>query len=385
MAIWTPPALENFKGLQLTQEEKDSFYRNMPLPQDGKFIADAVFEGGGVRGTAFLGALRCFDEVGIQWRKVAGTSAGSITAALIASGLSTNQIEKAVGDLDYEKRILSQKSSRFIMNGSPADDLHNPQWMLMNLLATREQGQYSTEPFKAWLQEVFGKNFTTFADVQKVGDATKVPGRELKVVVSDISRGEMVVLPDDLEKLYGQKPEKMSVAEAVRLSMSIPLFFEPGKLGNSTIVDGGILSNFPLWIFDVNQDPNQLFRVPACPTFGFRLINAGSNNPQKIDSAIGVLTGMLNTMMVASDRRHIRQQGQGRVIEIPIRPNITATKFNLSNDDKDVMYLAGYSAAKRFIKNWRWSDHLKLRGFRLDDKGNVVGAFSSAPQPKIAA
>uniref|UniRef100_A0ACD5GVL9 Patatin-like phospholipase family protein n=1 Tax=Desertifilum tharense IPPAS B-1220 TaxID=1781255 RepID=A0ACD5GVL9_9CYAN len=78
-----------------------------------------------------------------------------------------------------------------------------------------------------------------------------------------------------LSKSALQYPEQMSVAEAVRLSMSIPLFFEPGRLGDSWIVDGGILSNFPLWIYDVQPRPGQsVAPAPRWPTFGFRLVDS---------------------------------------------------------------------------------------------------------------
>ena len=57
---------------------------DLPIETDS---ADAVFEGGGVKGIAFVGALEAAAEVGItRWVNVAGTSAGAIVAALIAVG-----------------------------------------------------------------------------------------------------------------------------------------------------------------------------------------------------------------------------------------------------------------------------------------------------------
>ena len=59
----------------------------------------------------------------------------------------------------------------------------------------------------------------------------------------------MVVLPEDLPD-YGIDPDRFEIARAVRMSISIPYFFEPVIVKKHVFVDGGILSNFPMWIFD---------------------------------------------------------------------------------------------------------------------------------------
>ncbi len=178
------------------------------------------------------------------------------------------------------------------------------------------------------------------------------------------------------------------MAEAVRLSMAIPLFFMPGALKRvtpsgkvelSTIVDGGILSNFPLWIYDAL--PNQR---PKCPTFGFQLVEHGQNEVLKedkqrdisdetsqvdetqknneINGAFDVLGGVLETMMVGRDRRHLRLNDQGRVLSI-YTLGVPTTDFNLSNENKDRLYVQGYRVARKFLETWSWKNHLKLRGF----------------------
>ncbi|MEO0378315.1 MAG: patatin-like phospholipase family protein, partial [Cyanobacteria bacterium P01_A01_bin.17] len=84
MSAWNPSEVN---VSHLTEEEVAFIQTKLPSVkgEDGtqQYYADAVFEGGGVKGTAFLGALRCFDDAGIQFRKVAGTSAGAITAAMV--------------------------------------------------------------------------------------------------------------------------------------------------------------------------------------------------------------------------------------------------------------------------------------------------------------
>ena len=102
----------------------------------------------------------------------------------------------------------------------------------------------------------------------------------LKLIAVDVTRRDLLVLPDDLGRYLAPgtsspiDPDGFRIARAARMSMSIPYFFEPVELehrdgGHSAIIDGGTLSNFPVWLFDV--DPAKVGRPPARPTFGFTL------------------------------------------------------------------------------------------------------------------
>lgn len=357
MTNWKPSHIFTVdKTLRLSPAEKVAIQRKLPRAEDGNYYVDAVFEGGGVKGTAFLGALRCFDDAGIKFRKVAGTSAGAITAAMVAAGFTLNELEDILGQLDYLNDLLNKKTSRFILNGSPDDDLKNPLLMVVNLLLVGQQGQYSSEPFLRWLKHHIDRKIPTFASIQPQSRAW-YHQRELRVVISDISQKAMRVLPVDLDQ-YGESPRTFSVAEAVRLSMSIPFFFQPGKLGRSTIVDGGILSNFPLWIYDAPEH-----QQPKCPTFGFRLVDPEPESVKPTKDAVGLFKNMLNTMQVAGDRHYVDRNDQGRVIKIGTM-GIATTQFNLTNADKDALYKEGYEKAKTFLlKQWSWKAHLAARGF----------------------
>jgi NTE family protein len=365
-------------GLRLTPTEKADILSRMPPPSsvDGQIYVDGVFEGGGVRGIAFLGALRCCDDLGFRWRKLAGTSAGAITAAMVAANFEIDDLERIAGGMDYME-FLTQKTSWLIWNGNPADNLRSPVRLVLNLLLARRLGQYNSDPFRDWLaKHLQQRGLKTFANLRN-----NPIGLDLKVVVSDITSGEMLVLPDDLEleavegigrpKLLEQlqltSRDEFDVAEAVRLSMSIPLFFEPGKLGDRKIVDGGILSNFPLWVYDI---PNQAEksasprRCPRWPTFGLRLTEEGFQQQAKVTGPFDLLGAMFKTMMVARDRHHLNQANQGRVMNIDVtQAQVTATEFDISNEKKETLYRLGYQQAKEFFYSWDWHKHLELRGF----------------------
>lgn len=388
MAVWSSTEILQEPGLRLTETEIANIRRRFPPPssQDGQLYVDGVFEGGGVRGIAFLGALRCFADVGVRWRKVAGTSAGAITAALVAADFPIDQLEQIVGNIDYME-FLTQKTSRLIWNGDPADDLRHPVRMILSLMLSRQLGQYSSAPIRNWLaQNLAHQKLKTFADVKAAGE------RDLKVVASDISRGEMLVLPDDLDLVDQTDSQSRSlkdlltrplndsnqfeIAEAVRLSMSIPFFFEPGILGQPKtaserrIVDGGILSNFPLWIYDFKPSEAQpIKKTPRWPTFGLRLVEQDAAADKQIKGPFDILGSMFKTMMVARDQYHVNQANRDRVIEIDVTDaQVTATEFNLAESKKQVLYRLGYLHTKHFLLSaWDWEKHLLRRGFKPED------------------
>ncbi len=263
--------------------------------------------------------------------------------------------------------------------GDPSDDLDDDLLrLIMFLWATGHRGEYETETFHGWIRDrLAAKGIARFADVE-------ARGRKLKVVATDISRGLVLVLPDSLTHppydravdAAGLDPDsdaayraalRFEVAEAVRYSMSIPLFFEPASLAGCTIVDGGVTSNFPLWIFDVAPG-----LIPPYPTFGFRLL--GREAVAEAGSVRDVLRNLITTMRYAHDRYYLQEKEYGRVIGIDLADvGITATKFGLTDADKDELYLRGYRCTREFFLNrWSWSDHLKARGFQVGADGSVV-------------
>src|SRR5699024_5327361 len=113
-----------------------------------------------------------------------------------------------------------------------------------------------------WLYDRLAyKGVYTFGDLRS---------NQLKVVASDLSLGKMIVIPDDLERIYGIPANYFPVSKAVRMSAGFPYFFMPKKLpgkskSKSIIVDGGLLSNFPLWLFENND------AVMKRPVLGIKL------------------------------------------------------------------------------------------------------------------
>ena len=302
--------------------------------------ADAVFEGGGVRGIGHVGAVHFLEEQGYEWNKLAGTSAGSIVAALLASGYSGKELIDIMNDLDYQK----------ILGDIWLDDIP---LVGKGLELVFQLGIHDNDYLENWIENLLAKkNIHTFADL---------PDDQLKIIASDITNGRMIIFPDNLD-YYGITKEQMSVAKAVRMSCSIPYFFKPVKWETRKnvcyIVDGGVLSNYPVDIFDRTEGP------PRWPTFGFRLSQEKiQSKPVEIDGPITFGKAIVRTMYQAHDLRHVDKHSEVRTIFIPTGI-ITSTKFSLSEDDQKFLYDSGYHAAQKFINNWDFEDYkTKYRGY----------------------
>ena len=297
---------------------------------------DVIFEGGGVRGISFVGAIRCLEEKGYEFQRLAGTSAGAIMAALLAAGYTGKELS-VIMDTDFSRFLDRDALQAIPLLGIP-----------LGLIF--EKGMYQGDYIEEWMQELLkAKGKTKFRDVMTEGKS------RLKIIASDITKKEIMILPDDLPK-YGIDPMDFEIAKAVRMSAGIPLFFNPiiikYKNCGSYIVDGGLLSNFPVWIFDMDG-------TPRWPTFGFKLVDSPASNCSagKTDLLTYVMD-ILEAMLGVDQSIYLRDKDNVRTISIPTL-GIQSTNFNLSQEDSFQLYLSGYESCKKFLKQWDFRDYIK--------------------------
>ncbi|GGA68195.1 patatin-like phospholipase family protein [Ornithinibacillus halotolerans] len=291
---------------------------------------DGVFSGGGVKAYAFIGALEIIEKKNLQFERVAGTSAGSIVAALIAAGYRVDELKNILDELDLTQ-LLDPPMLTKILPGS--------KWFFLYF----QMGLNKGDKFEQWVyRQLAHRNIYTFADVTE---------GYLKVVVSDLSLGKLVVIPDDLERVYGIKPENFPVAKAVRMSSGFPYFFMPSKIygkkrGKSLIVDGGLLSNFPLWVFE--DETNKRLR----PILGLKLSDSPSEtSPKKIKNALDMLHALFSTMKQAHDARYISTSEKANIIFIPVK-GVQTTNFMIDEKVKQELINTGRQRAEKFLKYW---------------------------------
>lgn len=310
--------------------------------------ADAVFEGGGVRGIAFVGAVSVFEEAGYEWHFLAGTSAGAIIASLLAAGYDADQLRQLMDETDFRRFAIREGMAKIPLLGPPAS--------LFGHL-----GLHSADSMEAWLADLLAaRGVKTFGDLAVPSHVVHAGFRHrLQVVASDVTNRRLLVLPRDGQRL-GLEPDKLSVAFAVRMSMSIPIFYEPVRVKVADteilVVDGGLLSNFPVWIFD---EPGQ----PRWPTFGFRLVDpTPSATPGWGPRALyNYLVALIETSMEGRDEHDLAQRDWVRTVSIPTH-GISATNFGLGKDQQLLLYNSGRQAALEFLKTWDFQRYVGLYG-----------------------
>ena len=301
--------------------------------------ADAVFEGGGVKGSGLVGAIAVTEQQGYTFENLAGTSAGAIIAALLAAGYTAGELKLIMDGIDYERL----KDAKFPANVP----LIGP---LMNLLL--RNGVYEGDFFLNTMRELLAKkNVRTFRDLirEKFKDDLRYRYK-LQVIVSDITGGRMLILPGDIKK-FGIDPDNLEVALAVRMSMSIPFFYKPVQMKSidgqlSYFVDGGVLSNFPVQIFD-----DEFSDEPPWPVFGYKLVEPEEGKPHQITGLVTLIGALVSTMMEAHDARYIEDADFLRTIPIKTL-GVQTTEFGISRERRDALYQSGVSAAEEFFKNW---------------------------------
>jgi NTE family protein len=328
-------------------------------PNDARHnFVDLVFEGGGVKGIGLIGAIAVLEERGYQPQNMAGSSAGAIVATLLAAGYTAPELKQIILNLDYERFKDPTWENRL-----PVPLLSDALSILMT--EGLYKGDYFRDLMRSYLE---AKGVATFKDLRHP-DAPDDPRYRYRVqiIASDVTGRRLLVLPRDAEKL-GIDPDALDVAEAVRMSMGIPIFFEPVRVRNPrngsehVIVDGGMLSNFPVWLFDSEG-------VPDWPTFGLKLVEPDPRvsiadrlppEPDDTDGIHGVIDyarGLIGTMTEFYDRLYLEQDTFVRTITIPTL-GIRTTEFDLSRERALDLYDAGRSAAQRFFEGWDFEGYV---------------------------
>ena len=304
------------------------------------FIA-GVFAGGGLKGFALVGAYQVLEEKGYRFKRVAGTSAGAILACFIAAGYTGKEIEQMMVEEDLQSLLDTRKT---------IVPIPFMKWLTLYW----RMGLYQGKALEDWFFEKLSvKGLYTFSDL---------PPGSLKLVASDLTHGKMIVLPDDLVH-YGIEPGMFPIARALRMSCNIPFFFEPVRFkaptGETIVVDGGVLSNFPMWIFDDANGRRER------PLVGMKLSHRKDDmGGREITNALNLFEALFSTMKNAHDERYISRKHEKDIIFIPVE-QYSATQFNMEDEQKDELIEIGRLRAKQFLRTWPYSNERTNQNYRI--------------------
>lgn len=321
----------------------------------GHYFKNLVFEGGGVKGIAYGGALEVLNTMNILQtiERVAGTSAGAINATMLALGYTSSEVSKIIAETDF----------RNFEDGSFFSEM---------LGITQKYGWFKGDKFKDWigkhLKEKTGKADLTFKEL------AQLPRSEgfkcLYIVSTNLSRRQSMIFSHE-EEHFPDTP----IRDAVRMSMSIPLYFQSVARNNEIWVDGGLSWNYPVNLFDheryiankenaeavsYSTDEGYVFNHE---TLGFRLDSTKVTEynrdswkcePVKIHNIRDYALALVNFLMETANKKHLHQNDWNRTIFIDTL-DVRATDFKLTPAKVQELLASGRVGVTEYFK-WRKSD-----------------------------
>lgn len=318
---------------------------------NGKNI-DLVLEGGGVKGIAIAGAYTVLEKAGYSFHRIAGTSAGAIVAALMAAGYTASELKAVIDTVEYPRFADPGFIDRFGIAGK-------------SLSVLFEKGIYEGQYLENLVADLLAKKgIRTFGDLRLAGEGPNVrDAYKLVVIVADVTRAKMIRLPWDYRE-YGLDPDRQSIAAAVRASAAIPFFYEPSRLGSSYLVDGSLVSNFPVALFESQPHGHD----PHRPTVGIKLSAKEDmkrlRQEERTDSTFAYAFSLLDTMINAQDQIHVNAPCTVRRTMFVDTEDVAFMDFSITPEKQSILYQNGIASAEKFLQKWDYQDFLKKCSYK---------------------
>ena len=354
-------------------KELDNYLSDMNVKLNE--INNLVFEGGGIKGVAYVGALKnaqnklfSFDNI----ISIGGTSAGAMTATLLALNYSLQEMEDSLRQLDLKNVFLDDENfkNEFL---DIKENFHSN--LLLNTFRvgkflkqiSEKFGLFPGETFLNYFEEKISRQlgkYATFKDLQERIESGDRRFKFLYLIGSNLTTG-------DSETFSHIDTPDMIISDAVRISMSIPLIWPPHKYyikdennerivrpdkSNDFYVDGGLLNNYPIGIFDrkviTNASETTYFNYK---TLGFRLskpykFKSFKKNGEQEDLFFPYLTSLINFYFKKEEVNHVkREQDQQRTVYIDTL-GLSALDFNLTSENMDNLIESGLRAVDEFLE-----------------------------------
>ncbi|RFD24617.1 hypothetical protein MUBE_13070 [Mycobacterium uberis] len=323
---------------------------------------DLVCEGGGVRGIGLVGAVDALAAAGYRFPRVAGTSAGAVVASMIAalqtSGEPLARLAEVMRAIDYRKFLDRNLIGRVPIIGGG-----------LSLLVSGAiyQGAYLEELLTGLLGDL---GVHTFGDL-RTGEEHEQFAWSLVVTASDLSRRRLVRIPWDLDS-YGIDPDEFSVARAVYASSAIPYVFRPVRVGGATWVDGGLLSTFPVELFDRSDGDARW------PTFGIRLsARPGIPPTYSVHGPVSLGIAAIETLVSNQDNAYTDDPCTvRRTIFVPT-DEVSSIDFEVTAEQREALYQRGLQAGQQFLERWNYADYLTACGGPVTQSADL---YTSPPK-----
>src|SRR5271155_5607237 len=311
-----------------------------------------ALSGGGALGLSEIGVLQWMEQNHIPVDRVAGTSMGSIIAAMYATGMSPDEIQKFAEDVDWDDVLLPEPTYRQL-SYRRKQDRRNYQIQAALGLKHGLNGPNGLSP---------GHGVGLLLDriafpVSGIASFDDLP-IPFRCVATDMLSGDRVVLRDG------------SLATAVRASMAIPGVFTPVEINGRVLADGGMVENIPVETVH-EMDADTVIAIDLRTPLG---------DPQQLETLTGVLSRALDVMLLQNERRSLALADAVVTVD--------TGSFSIDDYDRlhDLIQLGYKSAANQAaillpyaIKNdAEWQQYLAARSARRRPQPKAVQSVEVA-------
>lgn len=352
-------------------------------------IDNLVFEGGSVKGIAYVGAFNALLQAGLDFKRIkriGGTSAGSITAALLCLGMSLDEIDDYLLKIDF-KEFLDEKitnvrdallnvKDRYQEGNYPllAIESADPNLLIGSSKLSLYSGLFDGDVLRNWIEDrLFNKtgiHYLTFAELHHLKKQFPDQFKDLYVIGINNDTGRAQTFS------YEETPDAI-ISDAVRISTCIPFIFKPHqvyckdamgnrvldqKFKNHLFIDGGLTEKYPISLFDEPKYFNEndqkklaelriVGKVENPNTLGFKLVTRnekdfyeGLREELAANKKKGYFTlNVASDYTIKQDSDHIRNKEGSRTIYIDTC-GVKTLDFNLTDEKKQSLREAGNQA-----------------------------------------
>lgn len=319
---------ENSSHIHYNERNIDSceFKAEIDAVKKGKNFEYLVMSGGGIKGICYCGVLETLDKMGYLYdaednfklKGIAGTSAGSIIAGLLGVGFTPKEIRMILDDMDFNK-IVDDKigyvrdTYNFIEHYGVCP------------------GKYIETLLGSLIENKTGDKDYTIAQLY---EDKKV---ELVIVTTDMLHNKSIYLSPRNDKVYNRN---IPIRKAIRMSMSIPFLYEPVNYEGQMCVDGGVLDNFAIHVFDGEYPghPDGVLNLlkPNPRVLGLKIVTKSQLEENKTNDIAGIFNysiSYIDLFLTENEKRVMTPSNNLRTIQI-VTEDYPLSEFNLSDEQK---------------------------------------------------
>lgn len=308
-----------------------------------------VVEGGGIKVISAIGCLKYFEQHDIIFKKFAGSSMGALIVFFMVIGLDSKELEKILLETNIANWVTDSLNISLPYN------------------LVRHYGLHSGKNFTTQLNVLLAKKgFEKDITFAKLYEKTK---KELVITGTCVNKR-------DTEYFNRFTTANMSVVLAIRISISLPIYFYPVEMNGCLYVDGGVLNNFPLYYFEnehyklkcshrtlneihenhENSENLDKIKTDKVITVGIKMIEENEkpddilfHGTDKINNVTEFAMSIINGVSTKLEASIIKPGFWNSVIQVHV-PVIDIMTFTLTPELLKLLINAGYNGTKLFYE-----------------------------------